>query len=103
MKYKIQGGAPWIFYYFFSFFNIELNNAKNVIVVTVAAMISLTGSARNTANTLSAKKCGRIKISGISRIILRRQASSRLTFAWPSAMKLCWQLIWKPIEKMPAI
>ena len=60
---------------------MELNSVKKVIVVTVAAMISLTGSARNTANTLLSKKFGRIKIRGISRTILRRQASSRLTFA----------------------
>ena len=51
------------------------------IVVAAAARTSLTGSARKTAKTLSGRKCGRIKISGISRMILRRQASSRLTFA----------------------
>ena len=53
-----------------------------------AARISLTGSARKTANTLSDKKSGRIKIRGI-----RRHARSRLIFACPSAIKLCWQLI----------
>ena len=52
-----------------------------------AARISLTGSARKTANTLSDKKSGRIKIS------FRRHARSRLIFACPSAIKLCWQLI----------
>ena len=36
----------------FSFFRMELNSVKKVIVVTAAAMISLTGSARNTANYL---------------------------------------------------
>ena len=66
---------------------------KKVIVVTVAAMISLTGSARNTANTLLSKKFGRIKIRGISRSSFRRHARSRLIFACPSAIKLCWQLI----------
>ncbi len=55
-----------------------------------AARISLTGSARKTANTLSDKKSGRIKIRGIS---FRRHARSRLIFACPSAIKLCWQLI----------
>ena len=34
---------------------------------------------------------------------LRRQASSRLTLACPSAIKLCWQAIWKPMAKMPAM
>ena len=61
-----------------------------------AARISLTGSARKTANTLSDKKSGRIKIRGISRISrisFRRHARSRLIFACPSAIKLCWQLI----------
>ena len=58
-----------------------MNSVRNVIVVAVAARISLTGSARKTAKTLSGRKCGRIKISGISRMIFRRQASSRLTFA----------------------
>ena len=58
-----------------------------------AARISLTGSARKTSNTLSDKKSGRIKIRGISRISFRRHARSRLIFACPSAIKLCWQLI----------
>ena len=69
----------------------------------VAARMSLTGSARNTPNTGSATRCGRIKMSGISRMILRSQASSRLTLACPSAIKLCWQAIWKPMAKMPAM
>ena len=77
-------------YYFFSiFFKIFLKVVKNAIVVTVAARISLTGSARNTAKTLSAKKFGKIKIKGINKIILRRQARKRLIFACPSAIKLC--------------
>ena len=42
-----------------------------------AARISLTGSARKTANTLSDKKSGRIKMRGISRISFRRHARSR--------------------------
>ena len=69
----------------------------------VAARMSLTGSARNTPNTASGRRCGRMKMSGISRMILRRQASSRLTLACPSAIKLCWQAIWKPMAKMPAM
>ena len=47
----------------------------------VAARMSLTDSARNTPNTASGRRCGRMKMSGMSRMILRRQASSRLTFA----------------------
>lgn len=71
------------------FFRILLNCVKNVTVVMAAASVSLTGSARNTAKVRSAKKCGSRKISGISRISFRRQASNRLTFACPSAIKLC--------------
>ena len=51
------------------------------MAVMVAARISLTGSARKTPRHLSAVKQGRIKISGISRMIFRRQASRRLTLA----------------------
>ena len=69
----------------------------------VAARISLTGSARKTPNTGFGSRCGRMKMSGISRMILRRQASSRLTLACPSAIKLCWQAIWKPMAKIPAM
>jgi hypothetical protein len=69
-------------------FNIPLKRLKKVMVV-----MALTGSARKTANTLSDKKSGRIKIRGISRISFRRHARSRLIFACPSAIKLCWQLI----------
>ena len=84
-------------------FNIPLKRLKKVMVVMAAARISLTGSARKTANTLSDKKSGRIKIRGISRISFRRHARSRLIFACPSAIKLCWQLLWNPMEKIPAI
>ena len=73
-------------------FNIPLKRVKKAMVVMAAATISLTGSARKTANTLSDKKSGRIKIRGISRISFRRHARSRLIFACPSAIKLCWQL-----------
>ena len=62
-------------------FKILLILVKKVIVVTVAARMSLTGSARNTANTLFSKNIGRIKMSGISRMIFLRHARSRLTFA----------------------
>ena len=74
---------------------------KNIPVVTAAAMISDTGSATNTAKALlsGTKNTGRTKIRGISRMIFRRQAISKLIFACPSAIKACWQLIWKPTEK----
>ena len=85
------------------FSRIFLNWVKNMTVVTVAATISLTGSARKTPKTLFWKNRGRMKIRGISRMILRRQAISRLIFACPRAMKLCWHASWKPMEKMPAI
>lgn len=70
---------------------ILLNRLKKVNVVIIAASISLIGSARKTANTLFWIKHGRIKINGINRISFLRQASSRLTFACPNAIKLCWQ------------
>ena len=50
-------------------------------VVTVAAMMSLIGSATNTANTLFSKKFGKMKINGISKISLRRKAIIKLIFA----------------------
>ena len=58
-----------------------LNRVRKVIVVTKAAVMSLTGSARKTANTLFSKKRGKIKMIGISKMILRKHASKRLTFA----------------------
>ena len=58
-------------------FNIPLKRLKKVMVVMAAARISLTGSARKTANTLLDKKNGRIKMRGISRISFRRHARSR--------------------------
>ena len=73
--------------YFLS--KILLNRLKNVEVVIIAAKISLIGSAKNTANTLFWIKCGSIKINGINRINFLKQASNKLTFAWPNAMKLC--------------
>ena len=48
----------FIMIYLTSFLRILLNNVKKVIVVTAAARISLTGSARKTANTLFEKKFG---------------------------------------------
>ena len=35
------------------------------------------------------KELGLIKINGINRINFLKQASNKLTFAWPNAMKLC--------------
>ena len=51
------------------------------MAVTVAARISLTGSARNTANTLFSKNIGKMKISGISKTILRKIARNKLILA----------------------
>lgn len=82
------------------FFRILSNLVKKTVTVTTAAIISLTGSARNTANTLLSKNKGRMKISGIKRMSFLKQASSRLTFACPKAMKVCWQANWKPREKI---
>ena len=57
------------------------NRAKKVMVVMVAARMSLTGSARNTPNTGFGSRCGRMKMSGINRMILRRQAKVSLLLA----------------------
>ena len=62
-------------------FRILSNRKKKVPVVARAAMISLMGSARNTAKTLFSKNMGRMKIRGISRISFLRQAMNRLTLA----------------------
>ena len=91
-----------IFLYFFQS-RIRFRRVKSMVPVTVAAIMSLTGSATNTANTLLEKKSGRIKISGIRSTSLRSHAMSRLIFAWPSAIKVCWQAICTPVEKIPAI
>ena len=75
------------------------------MAVMVAARISLTGSARKTPRHLSTVKQGRIKISGISRMIFRRQASRRPTFGHgPSAIKraLAGDLA-TPMARMPAM
>ena len=70
-------------------FNSFRKKTKKVVVVTAAAMISETGSAKNTAKTLSVKKLGRIKIMGISRMTLRSKAMIRLILACPRAMNAC--------------
>ena len=75
----------------YSLSSILLNRLKKVIVVIIAASISLIGSAKKTANTLFWIKSGRIKIKGINKISFLKQASNRLTFACPRAIKLCWQ------------
>ena len=93
--------AGLLIYFFSVLLNIFLNCVKNAIGVTVAAIISLTGSAWNTPNTFSAKKFGKMKINGINKIILCRHARKRQILACPNAMKLCWQLNWKPVENIP--
>ena len=55
MYYRQKGLTcqPFLFLYFVApLSKIPLNFVRNTIVVTVAAIISLTGSAKNTANTL---------------------------------------------------
>ena len=61
--------------------SIPLNLTIKTVVVTAAAIISLTGSARNTANTLSGSINGSMNISGISYISFLKHARIRLTFA----------------------
>ena len=54
------------------------------------------GSAKKMANTLFVKKCGRIKISGISKMTFLRQAINREALAFPRAVKVCCTDIWMP-------
>ena len=72
-------------------FRIFGNWVKNTMLVMVTASTSATGSAKKTANTLSFKNSGRIKIIGMSRMIFRNRARNRDTFACPKATKVCWQ------------
>ena len=61
----------------------------NSVVVVVAAIMSEIGSAKNTAIHLSAVNIwGRMKISGMSRIILRSTARKIEYFALPIAIKV---------------
>ncbi len=64
------------------------------------ARMSLTGSGRNMPNTASGRTCGRMEDEGINRMILRRQASSKLTLACPSAIK---SFAGRVSAKMPAM
>ena len=75
---------------------------KKIAPVVVAARISATGSARNTAKTWSLRKRGRSRIRGISRITLRSRARKRETRVWPSATKVCWQENCTPSMNIPA-
>ena len=71
------------------FFKILLNCKANNVAVTITAIISDTGSAKNTANTLSLKKLGKMKINGINNISFLRHAKNKEIFAWPRATKVC--------------
>ena len=55
----------------------------------VMEMVSDTGSARNTANTLLSKKCGSINISVISKIIFLRQSIKMEDLALTRALNVC--------------
>ena len=72
------------------------NRKKNMVAVVHTASTSATGSARNTAKDLSAKKWGRIKIRGMSRMIFRRAARNSEVLALPKATKVCWQATCTP-------
>ena len=88
---SVPNGSPLLSQKAYSLSSILLNRLKKVIVVIIAASISLIGSAKKTANTLFWIKSGRIQIKGINKISFLKQASNRLTFACPRAIKLCWQ------------
>ena len=67
-----------VFFYYLSTFFINFHAVqKNNVTVVVTASKSDTGSARNTANTLFSKKCGRMYIIGINRIIFLNTARNR--------------------------
>ena len=78
-----------------------LKTIRKVMMDAVMEMVSDTGSARNTANTLLSKKCGSIKISGISRIIFLKSAMNNDTFACPSEMNDVWHAHWIPKMDIP--
>ena len=87
----------------FYIFLISLENfTLKQIKVVVAARMSAMGSARKTAKTLSAKNRGRIKISGMSKIIFRSSARKRDILASPKATKVCWQEFCTPMANAPA-
>lgn len=74
--------------------------------VVTTANVSATGSARKTAMACSApcrKNRGRMKIKGINRMIFRKTAKNRDTFALPNAIKVCWQAICAPKMSEAAI
>lgn len=90
------------------------------MVVTAADIISDTGSARKTANTpeplftngaidtereahmgFPVNRYGSRYNKGISNMTFLLTAISRDTFAWPKAIKDCWQAIWAPKIMVP--
>ena len=80
-KTAADGFSGRVIYSVVPAFSILWKKRKKVVTVTAAARMSDTGSARNTANALFAKKFGKMKMRGISRMIFRRQAISRQIFA----------------------
>ena len=61
----------------------------NKLAATATDIKSDTGSAKNTANTLSAKKFGKMNINGINKIIFLRHAINNDSFACPNETKVC--------------
>lgn len=60
----------------------------------MTAIVSAIGSAKKIALTgFPGKSLGISKINGISRIIFRKIAKKIETFAFPSAIKVCWMAI----------
>lgn len=76
--------------------NIFLNLTVNSAAVVHTAMVSAMGSAINTALALSSKKCGRIKISGISSSIFLNIERKIAVGAWFKATRLYWQATCTP-------
>lgn len=74
---------------------------KNVVAVTIPAVISAIPSLKNTP--LTPMKRGRIKHSGMSRMTLRRQARQMDVFAWLSATNTFCSVICAKKKIVPII
>ena len=69
-------------------FRILSNEAKKIVVQRRAAVASAIGSASQTPIIPSPPMCGRIRASGIRRMILRKSAINREMPDCPSATKV---------------
>ena len=80
------------------FISLGLNSLRKLIKakidVIITDIVSEIGSAKKMALTgLLVNILGRIRMKGISKITFRSKAKKMDTFAFPSAIKVCWQAI----------